>query len=231
MIGMARRTSSWPTWNRDGKPDFVAAITQEHETVVAFLNEGGGRFRKETIYTAPHPAFGINGMQLVDLDGDGDLDVLLTNGDALTSPSSSSPTTASPGSKIAALPVRAASLGRLLRRRQSCRRRFPRQRLAGHRVYRLSTPFGVPAEGCPAARIRRLAGTGCSRKVRSPRHGTGDLRPFDLSPATSTATAGLTWSPALRAGGRPGNDVTIWAQPARQPRSARAIGSSIQDRI
>lgn len=72
--------------NRDGKPDFVAAISQEHETVIAFLNEGGGRFRKETIYTAPHPAFGINGLQLVDLDGDRDLDVLLTNGDALDQP-------------------------------------------------------------------------------------------------------------------------------------------------
>ena len=35
--------------NGDGKPDFVALISQEHETVVAFLNEGGGKFRKETI--------------------------------------------------------------------------------------------------------------------------------------------------------------------------------------
>jgi hypothetical protein len=72
--------------NGDGKPDFVAVISQEHETVVAFLNEGGGRFRQETIYTAPHPAFGCNGIQLVDLDGDGDVDVLLTNGDSLDAP-------------------------------------------------------------------------------------------------------------------------------------------------
>jgi FG-GAP-like repeat len=67
--------------NGDGRPDFVALLSQEHETVVAFLNEGGGRFRKETIYTAPHPAVGSTGIQLVDLDGDGDLDVLLTTGD------------------------------------------------------------------------------------------------------------------------------------------------------
>jgi hypothetical protein len=72
--------------NGDGKPDFVAVISQEHETVVAFLNEGGGRFRRETIYTAPHPSFSCNGVQLVDLDGDGDLDVLLTNGDSLDAP-------------------------------------------------------------------------------------------------------------------------------------------------
>lgn len=69
--------------NNDGKPDFVALISQEHETVVAFLNQGQGHFRQETIYSAPHPAFGCNGCQLVDLDADGDLDVLLTNGDPL----------------------------------------------------------------------------------------------------------------------------------------------------
>src|SRR5262249_43813800 len=65
--------------NGDGKPDFVALISQEHETIVAFLNEGDGRFRKETIYTAPHPAYGSSGIQLVDLNGDGRLDVLYTN--------------------------------------------------------------------------------------------------------------------------------------------------------
>jgi hypothetical protein len=31
--------------NGDGKPDFVALISQEHETIVAFLNAGGGKFR------------------------------------------------------------------------------------------------------------------------------------------------------------------------------------------
>jgi hypothetical protein len=72
--------------NGDGKPDFVAVISQEHEKVVAFLNEGGGRFRQETIYTAPHPTWGCDGIQLADLNGDGKLDVLLTNGDSLDAP-------------------------------------------------------------------------------------------------------------------------------------------------
>jgi hypothetical protein len=72
--------------NGDGRPDFVALISQEHETVVAFLNAGERRFRPEVIYVAPHPAFGSSGIQLVDLDGDGDLDVLLTNGDSMDSP-------------------------------------------------------------------------------------------------------------------------------------------------
>jgi hypothetical protein len=72
--------------NGDGKPDFVALISQEHETVVAFLNEGDGKFSKRTLYTAPHPGWGSSGIQLVDLDGDGKLDVLYTNGDVLDDP-------------------------------------------------------------------------------------------------------------------------------------------------
>jgi hypothetical protein len=69
----------------DGRLDFVALISQEHETVVAFLNDGAGGFRRETIFSANEPAFGSSGIQLVDLDRDGDLDVLYTNGDTFDS--------------------------------------------------------------------------------------------------------------------------------------------------
>jgi hypothetical protein len=72
--------------NGDGRPDFVALISQEHETIVAFLNEGNGRFRKETIYSGPHPAYGSTGIQLADINGDGKLDVLYTNGDSMDKP-------------------------------------------------------------------------------------------------------------------------------------------------
>lgn len=71
--------------NGDGKPDFVALFSQEHETIVAFLNEGAGHFRKETIFTAPHPGYGSSGIQLVDVNRDGRLDVLYTNGDSMDS--------------------------------------------------------------------------------------------------------------------------------------------------
>jgi hypothetical protein len=70
----------------DGKPDFVAVFAQEHEEVALFVNEGGFRFRKEILYSAPHPAYGSSGIQLVDLDGDGLTDVLYTNGDVLDAP-------------------------------------------------------------------------------------------------------------------------------------------------
>jgi hypothetical protein len=74
--------------NGDGRPDFVALIAQEHETVAAFLNEGGGKFREppKALYRAPHPAWGSSGIQLVDMNGDGKLDILYTNGDILDEP-------------------------------------------------------------------------------------------------------------------------------------------------
>ncbi|MFP6631036.1 MAG: VCBS repeat-containing protein [Planctomycetota bacterium] len=67
----------------DGDQDFVALISQHHETIVAFLNDGSGGFRKETVFRAPHPNWGSTGIQLVDMDRDGDLDVLSSNGDSL----------------------------------------------------------------------------------------------------------------------------------------------------
>ncbi len=72
--------------NGDGKPDFVVLFAQEHERVEAFINEGDGKFRKELIYAAPDPIYGSSGIQLVDLDGDGKLDVLYTNGDVMDYP-------------------------------------------------------------------------------------------------------------------------------------------------
>jgi hypothetical protein len=72
--------------NGDGKPDFVALISQENETIVAFLNDGKGHFDKRTLFKAPHPGYGSSSIQLVDLNGDGKLDVLYTNGDVLDKP-------------------------------------------------------------------------------------------------------------------------------------------------
>jgi hypothetical protein len=67
--------------NEDRRMDIVVLFAQEHETVVAFINRGGLQFEPMTIYAAPHPNWGSSGIQTVDLDKDGDLDVLMTHGD------------------------------------------------------------------------------------------------------------------------------------------------------
>ena len=67
--------------NEDGLPDFLTLISQEHETIDVHLNLGGGRFERKVIYTAADPAYASSGIEVVDLDGDGDFDVLYTNGD------------------------------------------------------------------------------------------------------------------------------------------------------
>jgi hypothetical protein len=70
--------------NGDKRPDFVALLSQQYEHVLAFFNRGPGRgFRSETIFRGPTPVWGSSGIELVDLDKDGDQDVLMTNGDTL----------------------------------------------------------------------------------------------------------------------------------------------------
>ena len=73
-----------PTYDLDGDGDldFVALLSQEHEVVEAFINDGKASFHRELIWAAPDPAYGSSGLELVDLDGDGDQDVLMTNGDS-----------------------------------------------------------------------------------------------------------------------------------------------------
>ena len=67
--------------NSDGKMDFVALLSQEHESVEVFFNEGPRLFRSHPIFRANTPTYGSSGIRLTDLDGDEDIDILYTNGD------------------------------------------------------------------------------------------------------------------------------------------------------
>lgn len=68
--------------NGDGRQDFLALISNESECVEAFLNQGNGKFQRRTLWRAPDLTFGSNGIEVVDLNGDGKKDVLYVNGDA-----------------------------------------------------------------------------------------------------------------------------------------------------
>ncbi len=68
--------------NGDARPDFLALISQHYEQVDAFINQGNTQFDVRTLWAAPDLTFGSNGIEIVDLDGDGDQDILYANGDA-----------------------------------------------------------------------------------------------------------------------------------------------------
>jgi hypothetical protein len=70
--------------NDDGQLDFIVLVSQQYEHLVAYLGRRrGGGFRQETIFRAIAPVWGSSGIELVDFDRDGDVDVLMTNGDSL----------------------------------------------------------------------------------------------------------------------------------------------------
>ena len=68
--------------NGDGRADFLALVSNESESVEAFLNQGNGKFHRRTLWRAPNLTFGSQGIEVVDLNGDGKMDVLYANGDS-----------------------------------------------------------------------------------------------------------------------------------------------------
>lgn len=69
--------------NNDGLSDFIVLLTQQHESIVQFVNKGDKTFSQSIITNANHPAFGSSNIHLADLDQDGDEDILYTNGDMM----------------------------------------------------------------------------------------------------------------------------------------------------
>jgi hypothetical protein len=66
----------------DGDLDIVALVSQEWEEIHVFENDGRGTFQKRIVFGAATDDYCSSGIALGDLDGDRDLDLLYTNGDA-----------------------------------------------------------------------------------------------------------------------------------------------------
>jgi hypothetical protein len=67
--------------DRDGRLDVVALFAQEHEALEVFLNDGAGVFTRRPLAAPADPSFGSSGLESCDLDGDGDVDFVVSNGD------------------------------------------------------------------------------------------------------------------------------------------------------
>jgi hypothetical protein len=66
----------------DGDADIVALVSQEWEETYVFENDGSANFKPHMVYGSTNEDFGSSNITLTDMDRDGDLDVLYTNGDA-----------------------------------------------------------------------------------------------------------------------------------------------------
>ncbi len=67
----------------DGDLDIVALVSQDWEEIHVFKNDGKGGFEGRVAYGALNKNFGSSGICLADMDDDGSIDIVYTNGDGL----------------------------------------------------------------------------------------------------------------------------------------------------
>ncbi len=68
----------------DGQDEIVASISQLEEVIVIWDRQSDGSWvRLDDPFDAPIDWFGMSGMEVGDLDEDGDLDIVVANGDSL----------------------------------------------------------------------------------------------------------------------------------------------------
>jgi hypothetical protein len=66
--------------NQDGKKDIVVLMCQARESVLVFYNLGKGKFKEEKLLEFPS-VYGSSFIDLADMNQDGKVDILYTNGD------------------------------------------------------------------------------------------------------------------------------------------------------
>ncbi len=68
--------------DNDGDTDVVSLVSQEWEEIYVFENDGQGNFRSHLIWGSSNEDYGSSGMRVIDMNRDGRMDILFTNGDA-----------------------------------------------------------------------------------------------------------------------------------------------------
>jgi len=68
--------------DEDGDLDLITLVSQEWEEIYCYINDGSGKFRMQLLWGSDNEDFGSSGIFLYDLNLDGKLDILYTNGDA-----------------------------------------------------------------------------------------------------------------------------------------------------
>lgn len=66
----------------DGDLDIISLVSQEWEEIYCYINDGKGNFQPHLLFGSSNKDYGSSGISLCDLDLDGDVDILYTNGDA-----------------------------------------------------------------------------------------------------------------------------------------------------
>ena len=66
----------------DGDLDIISLVSQHWEEIYVFANDGKGVFSPTRIFGASNEDFGSSWISVIDLDLDGDVDVVYSNGDA-----------------------------------------------------------------------------------------------------------------------------------------------------
>lgn len=67
----------------DDDLDVVSIVSQLDEMVLLHRNDGAGGFEEVVLLDRPETYYGMSGLEVTDLDGDGDPDLVITNGDTL----------------------------------------------------------------------------------------------------------------------------------------------------
>jgi hypothetical protein len=68
-------------FNGDHQPDLVALLSQQWEEVHYFVNQGGGRFARQRLWGSTNEDYGSSGLTTGDLNRDGRIDIVFSNGD------------------------------------------------------------------------------------------------------------------------------------------------------